>query len=179
MMTNTTSRPNGHADATNPRALLRRIAPSVPLSLDLQQDDGSVLHVELRLAFDCNAIAAAEEASGLNMLKGDIWLDLTGRVLGILFWAALLAHQPEYAGPDGLAVARSYIDAGNILQVGRAVEDAFALSLPAEDRATIRALRERPTAPTTGTENVPASAGSNSGPSPDMIFTSPTPNSAQ
>lgn len=177
-----TNKPNGHGapgDAGNPRALLRRIAPSAPLALTLSQDDGTALHFEFRLAFDCNAIAAAEETSGLNMLKGEIWRDLNYRVLSIVFWASLLAHQPEYAGPDGLEVVRSYIDAGNIAAIGRAVEDAYALTLPAEDREAIRALRDRgrpdPTPPTPDT----TSAGSNSGPLPITILDSATPSSGE
>jgi hypothetical protein len=146
--------------------LKRRVAPSVALELELAQADEPPLRLTFRLAFDFNAIAAAEEVTGRNMLKGDIWTDLTGATVGVLFWASLLAHQPEFAEPGGLEVARSYLDMGNILDVGHAVEDAFLLSRPESDRALARELRgDRPMTPTPTTTT--ASAGSNSGQSPD------------
>jgi hypothetical protein len=137
--------------------------------LKLARADGDPLELTFQLAFDFNAMAAVEDVTGLNMLRGEIWTALTGSTLGALFWASLLAHQPEYGEPGGLGVARSYIEPGNVLAIGAAVEDAFMLSLPEEDRAALRAVREgrsRPPVPTVG-PTAGASAGSTSGPSPD------------
>lgn len=179
-----TNKPNGspaNGSAVGFGALRRRVAPSVPLTLALAQADGPPLDLTFRLAFDFNAMAAVEDATGLNMLRGEIWTALTGSTLGALFWASLLAHQPEYAEAGGLEVARSYIEPGNVVAVGNAVEDAFMLSLPEDDRAAIRAAREsrpaRPTTPTASPKTDGASAGSNSGPSVDTTSGLTTTNS--
>ena len=106
---------------------------------------------------------------------------LTGSALSVMFWAAVLAYHPEYAGPDGLTVIHSYMDARNAPAITQAVMDAFIASLPPAQQEAIRAERGEPEPPGNGrpTRPVPAPtittgrAGSSSGPLPDTISDSP------
>jgi hypothetical protein len=158
------------------KPLRARLAPFVPLRLTLAEPGGAGLDLELRLAFNFNVLAAVEEASGLGVLSGQIWQQLSARTMSILFWASLLPHQPEYEGPQGLAIVRSYMDAGNAAQITRAVTDAFILSLPAEQQVEMRErLSGNPTPPPDVRTEAPA--GSSSGPSPDLTSVSRSPNS--
>jgi hypothetical protein len=144
--------------------LRRRVTPSFPLALELPEDAGQKLTLDLRLAFDFNALSAVEEATGFSPLSGDIWNHLTARTVGALFWASLLAHQPEYEGVEGLAIARSYMDASNAAVITHAVMEAFIVSLPPEQQKIMREKgRLNPTPAATDS----ALAGSTSGPSPD------------
>jgi hypothetical protein len=144
-----------------PTALRRRIAPSIPFSLELAEDGGKMLKLELRLAFDFNALALVEEITGKSMLAGEIWQTLTASNVSALFWASLLAHQPEYEGKEGLAMVRSYMDAGNAAAITQAVTRAFVASLPPAQQEAM--LNARPT------------NGASSGPSPVTISDSPRP----
>lgn len=158
-------------------ALRRRIAPSVPLKLDLEDDIGSKFTKNFRLSFDANAAAEVEERTGFNMLRGEIWTKLSFKALSIMFWAAVLANHPEYDTEDaagnrtdeGLRVIRSYMSIANTPQISEAVEGAFLASLPKDKRDVIEAQRKAPLA--VADASVPAvpsaeSPGSISGPSP-------------
>jgi hypothetical protein len=177
-------------------ALKRRIAPSVPLTLELDDDNGSKMVRNFRLSFDANAAAEVEERTGFNMLRGEIWEKLSFKGLSVMFWASVLANHPEYdtedqhgnRTDDGLRVIRSYMGIGNTAQISEVVEKAFLASLPKHKREAIEAeriRREKEKAPFVaaaagGTETPPAAAqpGSNSGPSPDTTSASPSESSA-
>lgn len=133
--------------------LKRRIAPSVPLTLTLTDDNGAEFAREFRLSFDFNAAALVEDKTGLNLLTAEVWVKLTSSNLSILFYASLLAHHPEYgkvgdegcthATDTGLEIVRSYMDVGNTDQIHEAVWNAYFLSLPKEKRDALeRAKRE-------------------------------------
>jgi hypothetical protein len=146
-------------------ALKRRIPPSVPLTLELQDHTGAKSSKSFMLCFDFNAIATVEEMTGLGMLNGEIW-ELFGRdeeekkgdvkqskkhvrpkgsgakALGVMFWAGVLAHHPEYDSEEGLAVIRSYMDAGNAVQIAGALQRAFVASLPKAQQEAIAAVPE-------------------------------------
>lgn len=125
------------------QALKRRIVPSFPLALNLTDDDGTKQTLNFRLSFDYNAFALIQDRTGLEMATGDVWRNLRGSVLSVVFWAALLAHHQEYRGDEGLEVIRSYMDAGNTDQITEAILDAYIASLPEEKQAPIRELKER------------------------------------
>ena len=119
-----------------PGALRRRIAPSFPITLQLPEEDGSIVPQTFRLAFDFNAFARIEEVTGYSVLNGDVWKHLSSdKVLSVMFWAALLAHQPEYDSPTGLTTVRYLMDPGNADQIVEALIDAYILPLSGEKRA--------------------------------------------
>ena len=176
-----------------PTALKRRIAPSVPLKLQLDDDGGANFVREFRLSFDFNAAALIEEKTGLNLLTAEVWTSgLSSRSLSVMLWAAVLANHPEYAFSDdkgepteeGLEIIRSYMDVGNTDLIHDALWDAYFISLPKDKRETLeRARAELIAAQKAGRsplavapETAPASPsdGSNSGPSPELISASPT-----
>ncbi len=160
-------------------ALKRRIAPSVPLKLELDDDKGEKFVKNFRLSFDANAAAEIEERTGFNMLRGEIWEKLSFKGLSIMLWAAALANHPEYDTEDadgertdeGLRVIRSYMGIGNTPQISEAVEKAFLASLPKDKREAIEAekkQRDKDPLAVAGAANPEATAeqpGSNSGPS--------------
>jgi hypothetical protein len=118
-------------------ALRRRIVPSVPLALKLEDDSGASFTRDFRLSFDFNAFALINERTGYSVVDGSVWKHLDERVVGVMLWAAVLAHSPEYGDEEGLAVIRSYIDAGNAELVTESLFDAYAAGLPAEKKAAL------------------------------------------
>lgn len=175
-------------------ALKRRIAPSVPLKLELDDDSGAKFVKNFRLSFDANAAAEVEERTGFNMLRGEIWEKLSFKGLSIMLWAAVLANHQEYDTEDaignrtdeGLRVIRSYMGIGNTAQISSAVENAFLASLPKDKREAIeaeRARREKETTPFVAAvagsvETTAEQLGSNSGLSPATISDSASASSA-
>ena len=129
----------------------RRIAPSVPLKLDLLDDGGAKLTLNFRLSFDFNALARVEEKTGVTELGFAIWAKLSPRVLGAMLWAGILAHHPEYLTVDdngketeeGLEIVRSYIDPGNIDLVHDAIWDAYMATLPSDQAQKLKDWRKR------------------------------------
>lgn len=154
----------------NPQ-IRRRIAPTVPLTLTLANEDGSTQTKKFKLSFDFNAVTRAEELTGFGLLSGEIWKHATAKTLSILFWSAICANHPEYDyDPEvddeekdaaGLYAIRSYMDAGNAAEITQALSDAFILSLPEKDRARIKAAQDKarknadPTPPATTEEPAP------------------------
>jgi hypothetical protein len=122
--------------------LRRRIAPSVALSLELVDDNGDKFTRNFRLSFDLNAMTLVQEETGLSMLNGEIWNLINEKTLSVMFYAAILAQQPEYASKDGLAVIRSYMDASNAEKITEALNEAFLLQLPKERQDKIRAAQQ-------------------------------------
>jgi hypothetical protein len=130
-------------------ALRRRIAPATPLRLDLQEYDGSILHIDLNLAFDMNAGAAVQEKTrnavrpnGLLLTERKLWLHIgEPEVIGAMLWAATLAHHPEYDVDEGLIVVRSYIQESNADQITDALWKAYLAYLPKEKRELYERLK--------------------------------------
>jgi len=144
----------------------KRVAPSVPLKLDLAEEGGGQLHLDLELVFDFNAVAAIETATGMNVFSGDIWKNLSGTHLSVLFWAALLGRQPGLGGTEGLEIVRSYIDVGNSTQITWALYESFLIFLSPEARERLRANPLQPAAMMRDASRPP---GASFGPSPDTI----------
>jgi hypothetical protein len=53
----------------------------------------------------------------------------------------LLAHQPEYATPEGLEIVGSYMDESNQAAIIEALENAYLLYLPKEKREWVEEMR--------------------------------------
>jgi hypothetical protein len=177
-----------------PMQLRRRIAPSVPLHLELEDQSGDKLIRNLRLSIDFNAACLVQARIGKSLIDGDTWDAISPESLSVIFYAALLANHPEYRTKDedgedtdeGLEVVRSFIDPGNCLQIQDACLDAFVMTLSparqakiAESRRKLKELREKlergedvPNAPTATTSTTTAPTGNE--PTPEI----PTPEAA-
>lgn len=172
-------------------ALRRRVAPSVPLTLELEDDAGGKFTRSFRLAFDMNAAAEIEERTGLSLLDAGIWQHINEPVaFSVMFYAALLANHPEYrtvddegeASDEGLEVIRSYMQESNAEPITEALWKAYLIYLPREKRELMEKLRAKaeaqrsdggaeadPFGPPAATAAVTAAtgpAGSSSGASP-------------
>lgn len=150
------------------------MSKSVPLKLDLEDEGtGATFTRNFRLSFDFNAIALCEERTGLGFLNGEIWTKLNATNISIMLYAAILSNHPEYwtvdkfsnPTPEGLEVLRSYLDAGNLQLVTRALNDAFMQSLPVDKRAELEAKQKaeevkaiNPTPPAAAIPEAPAPA---------------------
>ncbi len=131
--------------------LRRRIAPSIPLKLDLKDDSGTSFVREFRLCFDFNTCARIKDKTGVSMLNFiEAWSQiLDPRLVSTMFWAAALAHSPEYntkdddgkPTDDGLECLRSYMDDANSEQICEALWQAYLLSLSKDKREAVEKLR--------------------------------------
>jgi hypothetical protein len=132
-------------------ALRRRIAPSVPLTLETVDSQGTKYTLSLRLAFDVNAGVAIQEKSGINIGHLDIW-SRAGEPIFVrtVLWGAVLAHQPDYYTTDdagrltnaGLEAIGSYIDDSNTPAVIEALWKAYLAFLSPARREYMENLRE-------------------------------------
>lgn len=173
--------------------LARRVRPSVPITLELDQGQQATF----RLSFDFNAIVRIEEKTGLRMLNVYApWAGLSATVLSVMLWAAMLANHPEYDSDEGLAIVRSFLDPENADRATQSLWEAYLLYLPERQAKAMRQMREdaekaqkaeNPPPPATPTqvkvEAPPASEGKNSigsdsGPSPDTTSASASESSA-
>jgi hypothetical protein len=119
--------------------LRRRITPSVPFTLTVEDTDGSKFSSSLRVAFDCNAFVAFEQETGINILRdlGVVFDRPNIRLLTALFWAGLQLNHPEYEGAEGLDVLRANIGLSNIKDIKEVCTKAFLLQLPKEQAARL------------------------------------------
>ena len=123
-------------------ALQRRVAPSASLTLEYTDRSGAKTKKKLELAFDFNAAAHVEELTKEKLTDLSIWTRVSGPTLmRALFWSALLAHQPEYATPEGLEIVGSYMDESNAASIVAALEEAYLLWLPKEKRELLEKIR--------------------------------------
>lgn len=128
-------------------ALRKRITPSVPITLELEDDGGAKFTKSFHVSFDYNTVTTIEERTGLQMVSGkeheSVWKNPTARVTSIMFWAAILNHHPEYASDEGLKIIRSYMDASNATKIAKAMNDAFVLTLSKEQQEHIRSEEKK------------------------------------
>jgi hypothetical protein len=137
-------------------AVKRRVAPSVPITIELLDDSGAKFTRNFRLSFDFNAFARIEEKTDVRVLGMEIWAKLSPRVVGAMLWAGVLALHPEYDTEDeegeptdeGLEAIRSYIDAGNVDFIGDKLWEAYLITLPKERADALRKWRRRRPKPT-------------------------------
>lgn len=125
-------------------SLRKAIAPSTPLSLELEGEQGKfVIHV--KLAFDFNAYALIEARTGLNILKNQLFTNINATNIVVMLWAALQRYNPDYVGDEGLEVIGTYVSIENFGVVAQALKAAFLASLSKEARESIEA-KEKATA---------------------------------
>ena len=117
---------------TKSTELRKWLSPSVSYSLVLRDAEGESKH-DFHLCFDFNALAAIEQHLGINLLAQFSHIfSISAISVSIFFWAAIQAYQPEYAGEEGLAAVRSYLNIANFEEAALKVQDAFKLSLNKE-----------------------------------------------
>jgi len=167
----------------------KRIAPSLPLRLELEDADGTKFVRNFKLSFTLNTLARIQEKTGVKVLGIGIWAEISPQLMGAMLWAALLPHSPEYDTRDengeptdeGLEVIRSYVDMSNLDQVGEALWESYLLSVPKEKAEFLRKARAGKTegeVPNVPTPETGESTGSTSGQSPDTTSTSAMTSSA-
>jgi hypothetical protein len=185
-------------------ALQRRLPPSVPLRLELDTDSGMKDIREFKLSFTVNAAAVIKEKTriadpssgkiidpGVSLLNFiEAWSQISDpRLLRLMFWAAVLAHHPEYDTKDedgkpnneGLETIGSLVDETVSDQIGEALWQAYLKSLSKDKRdAVIKVRKMAEDQAKSGNPPVPSSVspdattatmtttGSNSGPSPGI-----------
>lgn len=166
-------------------ALRRRIAPSVPLAIELLEDGGEKRTLNLRLAFDFNVCAMIEEKFGVNVLDAGQFLSKaqSPKIVSGYLWASLLPHQPEYDFPDGLAVVRSYMAEANLEEIWQAILDAYLLYCPEKKRQIIKDALDKSKQELSEKQNPTLlspnpSPGSSSGQSPESTSASASESSA-
>lgn len=121
--------------------LKRRLTPSFPFTLEVETEAG-IERLSLRLCFDFNALSLVEERTGWSLLTGAIFSHLNASTTLTMFWASVLAYQPEYAVEGGREVLGSMITHKNAQPVADAVEACFVASLPPDQQARIAKAKE-------------------------------------
>ncbi|VVB52225.1 Uncharacterised protein [uncultured archaeon] len=121
--------------------LKRRLTPSYAFTFEVETDAG-LERLALRLCFDFNALSLVEEKTGFSLLTGAIFNHLTAGITLTMFWAAVIAYQPEYAVAGGREVLGSMITHRNAGPVADAVEECFVQSLPPDQQERIRLAKE-------------------------------------
>lgn len=128
----------------NVTPLRKRLAPAVPLTLNLEDDDGGKFSRSFKLCFDFGAGVAIRDKTGLNLRDFAIWKESERPdVLSVMLWAAILRHQPEYDSEEGLEVIESYLDDGNFDQVSEALWQAYLKYVSKEKREFLTKMREK------------------------------------
>lgn len=121
--------------------LRRRITPSVPFTLRVEDVDGGTFESSFRVAYDLNAFSLFEETTGINVLQnlGIVFDKPSISLITVLLWVGIRLYHPEYRGLDGLETLRANITMDTLSEVKTACTEAFLLSLPKEKAAKLRA----------------------------------------
>ena len=107
-------------------AIKRRLTPFVPLTLEVENGDGTTFAVDLKLAFNMNTLAAIAERSKRNLLADVFsWIDDPQAVIAVL-WGATLVYQPEFNSDEGYAAIGEYMSLENRVQTIEALLQAYA-----------------------------------------------------
>lgn len=115
-------------------ALKRRMMPSVPLSLQVENGDGSSFTVDLKLAFNMNVLASVQEKCGQNLLSDVFsWMDDPKAVIAVL-WGAALPYQPEFNSDEGFEAVGEYMTLENRNDTIEALLKAYAFFVRKDKR---------------------------------------------
>lgn len=107
-------------------AIKRRLTPFVPLTLEVENGDGTTFAVDLKLAFNMNTLAAIEERSKLNLLADVFsWMDNPKSVIAVL-WGATLVYHPQFDSDEGYAAIGEYMSLENRVDTIEALLKAYA-----------------------------------------------------
>ncbi len=119
--------PNGRSDV--PRAV---IVPTVTIELDGEEHE---------LLFDFNALALAEEVTGMNVLgPGGMQGGWNATLLSASLWAAMVHSEPKLGVRErdgsypGLQLVRSWIGLHNFARCLDAVTRAILAALPSPEQ---------------------------------------------
>lgn len=124
--------------------LRKRLAPSTPITLEMVDDNGDKFSRSLKLCFDFAAGVAIEEKTGLNLRDFKILTEMEKpTAMSVVFWAALLRHQPEYDSEEGLEAVRSYMDESNYDLIVEAVWNAYLLYQSKAKREFLAKMRQQ------------------------------------
>ena len=116
----------------------------------LEEPGSGHYKLELKLAFDMNAAAAIQEKTaeprtdfrGYLLTDFYIWSRIgEPKLLKAMFWAALLAHQPEYDSAEGFDTAGTFIQENNAQQIVDALETAYYAFLPKDKAEKIQKIK--------------------------------------
>src|SRR3954467_14915636 len=125
----------------NVEAIRRRVMPFTPITLEIEDSDGSTFKQEWKLAINYNVLADAQEKCKYNFLGSLLdWVDDPNR-LRALFWAALLPYQPELR--DEFEAVGEYLDGGNRITSIEGLMKAFSRYQPKDKRATFDEVAAR------------------------------------
>jgi hypothetical protein len=120
-------------------ALRRRITPSVPFTLKVEDADGSKFELNFKLSYDFNAMALVEEKTGLSMMSGEVFANPSAKKTTVLLWAGIQANNPDYAGDEGLDAIGTLLNISTAAEALLAITEAFFAALPKEKADAIRA----------------------------------------
>lgn len=129
-------------------ALRRRITPSVPFTLHVEDANGDKFSISFRLSYDFKALTLVEELTGKSMLTevADVFNENpTVKNVSILLWAAVRENHPEWADEDGFDAIRANLTLATAKEALAACTEAFVKQLPAEQVARMKG--EAPDAP--------------------------------
>ena len=165
-------------------ALRRRVAPFVPVLIEYEDENGPFSKL-YRLAFNLNVLAEISEKTGLQALTFDMWTRLSASILRVMFWSALIPHQPEFDNAEGFEVAGSMLNGESQESVVKALWEAYLLYLPKDEAELLRQKRKEALEGESDPLEIPApmtkpasEAGSSSGVSADTTYESPIAQSA-
>lgn len=106
-------------------ALKRRLNPFVPLTLTVENGDGTSFTVDLKLAFNMNVLAWVRERGKYNLLEDAFsWIDDPKVVIAVL-WAAALPYQPEFNSDEGFEAIGEYMTLENRVDTIEALLRAY------------------------------------------------------
>lgn len=114
-----------------------RALKGVPFILHVESEDGNE-ELSFRLVLNFNALALIEDKTGYSLLNGTIFKHLSVRVSTVMFWAAIQAHSPEFAGDAGLEAIGTMLSLRNIDSAQAAVQEAYLQAIPETQAKLIR-----------------------------------------
>jgi hypothetical protein len=120
--------------------LRRRVSPTVPFTLKVEDANGDKFEQSFRLSYDFNTLPLVEEKTGKSMLTqvGEIMDNPSVTNVSILLWAAVLENHPEYQGEEGLRTIRYNLTLATAKVALDACKEAFLLQLPADQVARLK-----------------------------------------
>ena len=135
--------------------LRRRITPSVPFHLKVEDADGGSFTLSFKVSYDFNAMALVEEVTGMSMITGDVFDNPSCSNISALLWAGIQENHPDYAGQKGLQAIRSCLNIATATEALKAINEAFLLALPKEQADLIRQRAQEKAAGKSGEASSP------------------------